>query len=89
MVRLVNCIHLYICIKNITIKNDNTRNHKVSRVIKFRVVVDCSMCGYQLSEEALSNGVFIENLAREGILDVVMRHTKKLMPQTHDCLTTD
>ena len=60
-VRLVNAMHLYICIKNVTIKNNSTRNHKVSRVLAFRVVVGCLTWGYQLSEEVLSSDLFIGN----------------------------
>ena len=39
-------------------------------------VVDRLTCGHQLSEEVLSICIFIGNLVRGGILDVVMPQTQ-------------
>ena len=53
----------------------------MSRVLALRVDVDRLTCRYQLTEEASSNGVVIGNLTHGGISDVVMQHTKRLLPQ--------
>ena len=46
----------------------------MSRFLVLRVVVDGWMCGYQLSEEALLEDVFIGNCESGGIGDIQPAH---------------
>ena len=63
-------IHLFNWIKTHTIRQRECREPQGVVRPKFEVDVDCSTCGYRLSVEASSVGVFIGSPTRGGIHNI-------------------
>ena len=68
-------MRLYLHKRHITIRNEITRNHEMSRIPALQVMVDFLTHGCWVSEEVLFNDIFKEDLVSGEIHIDMMWHT--------------